>query len=175
MDFYKTAQTVRFPAGTVLVLSEAQFNARRHLLNPRVDGATLAQHPVEFKAGEIVGLGTVPLALTTQLELVAFDDDDGEMLQGSMLGWSSEQGCDSEEHDQLFDSMKEGEKIEGIIETRPDATDPGVQLQPESGDLTPTNADTCTDGLNTLQAVLVDTSASEPPAETVKPAKKQAK
>lgn len=68
-----------------------------------------------------------------------------------------------------------GESIEFTIEDRPDDNDAGVQEQPESADLAPVNVDTCTDGLNTLQAVLVDTSASEPPAETVKPAKKPAK
>jgi hypothetical protein len=68
-----------------------------------------------------------------------------------------------------------GESIELTIEQRSDDGDPGEQRQPESGDLAPINADACTDGLNTLQAVLVDKADSETPAETVKPAKKPAK
>lgn len=62
-----------------------------------------------------------------------------------------------------------GESIELTIEQRSDDGDPGEQRQPESGDLALIN------GLNTLQAVLVDKPASETPAETIKPAKKPAK
>jgi hypothetical protein len=74
MEFYKTTQTVRLSAGTILLLTVDQFNARQHLLAPKVDGLTVAKEPVEFKAGEIIGLDQVPLSLKTSLEEVEFED-----------------------------------------------------------------------------------------------------
>lgn len=116
MRFFETKEPVRLPAGTALALTPDQFRRRRHVLEPVVDGVTYALDAVVFKAGEVIGLEHVPLALKTALEPVEPASVDLEdLVEG-----------DSLTIDDSIDSASAGEKIE-----------PGVQIQPESGDLAP--------------------------------------
>ncbi len=120
MRFYRVTKTVRFPSGTVIALNMKQFNLRQHLLEPPVDGITLVREPIEFKAGEIVGLGVFPFALNTQLEPLEFDDEGDAEIFG--VGWL------------------DGEEIKGELDWRPDDDESGKQQQPESGDPAPEQA-----------------------------------
>lgn len=65
-------QTADFPAGTRLALSAAQARSRRHCLKTVGDGFFLTTAPVQFKAGEVIGLeGEPPKA---QAEAVVLKD-----------------------------------------------------------------------------------------------------
>jgi hypothetical protein len=145
MEFYQTTQTVRLPAGIILLLNAGQFNARAHLLEPKVDGLTTAKEPVEFKAGEIIGLAQVPLALKTALEPVEFEDGefgDWELTdflldesEGPVKSSTEEQSDNSDHDGQMLSELSPvgsvgGETMESVISERPDNADPGEQILP---------------------------------------------
>jgi|GEM_PF-2877518 len=139
MDFYKTLETVRLPGGTVLALTSNQIRRRQHLLDVAKYGETCcAKQAVEFKAGEVIGLEQVPLALETALEPVNL-----AMLQeGDLLSGDLEYRGEGEllTIDDSIGSAGAGEKIDATLEERPDNAEPGEQIQPESGDLAPVPA-----------------------------------
>lgn len=138
MDFYKTLETVRLPGGTVLELTPDQARRRSHLLDINEEDDLVARQSVEFKAGEIIGLEQVPLVLKAALEPVELamlkegnlpSGDLEELGEGGLLTI-----------DDSIGSAGAGEKIEATLEERPDNAEPGVQIQPESGDLAPVPA-----------------------------------
>lgn len=134
MQFFRTNETVRFPGGTVLLLNRDQYSRRQHLLEPVTDGVTCARQLVEFKAGEIIGLNQVPLALKGFLELVEFEPpaDMGELDLEDIVG-----GRFLAIDDDSIDPETAGERIESSIEQQPDHAEPGEQIQPNSDNLAP--------------------------------------
>jgi hypothetical protein len=123
MNAYRTLRPVQFAVGTVLVLSHDQAERRQHVLHELEPGVYTAKERLEFKAGEFIGLLVPPgkgdsgLALIGPLEIVDGDGSGelGNLGEGGLLTI-----------DDSIDSASAGEKIE-----------PGVQIQPESGDLAP--------------------------------------
>jgi hypothetical protein len=113
MKRYETNQTVRLPAGTVLALSPEQIRRRRHLLEPVADGMTVARQPVEFKAGEIIGLDPVPLALAAVLAPVERDD------QEDLSADQSPSAGESTQEESKEASQPEAIKDEDKPETKP--------------------------------------------------------
>jgi len=93
MEFYKTQGIVRLPGGTVIWLGDEQFAARSHVLVDHGDGAYVAQSGLEFKAGEVIGLLSVPPTLRDQLVLVETDDPKGDE------GDEGDEGADGYEGD----------------------------------------------------------------------------
>jgi len=65
-------QTADFPAGTRLALDAAQVRSRRHCLKAVGDGFYLTTAPVQFKAGEVIGLEGEPAK--AQAEAVVLKD-----------------------------------------------------------------------------------------------------
>jgi len=134
MNAYRTLRPVQFAVGTVLVLSHDQAERRQHVLHELEPGVYTAKERLEFKAGEFIGLLVPPgkgdsgLALIGPLEIVDGDGSGelGNLGEGGLLTI-----------DDSIDSASAGEKIEGTLEERPDNAEPGVQIQPESGDLAP--------------------------------------
>ncbi len=61
-------------AGMLLLLNPLQADARRHNLEPFVQGkapqVVKTRHVLEFKAGEVIGLGSVPKGFVERLEEV---------------------------------------------------------------------------------------------------------
>lgn len=197
MEFYTTLSTVRFPSGTKLALNHKQAIPRKHLLKPDVDGMVIAMEPLEFKAGETIGLVSVPLALKAQLQLLEFDDEgDAEVFGIDWLAmpeieeavdWRSDDAESGEQQPSASGDLApvpedqqqlEPSNLNPVAEDQKQSESgdpapvPEDQEQPASADLAPINADACTDGLTAARAVLVDKSASDTPAETVKRAKK---
>jgi hypothetical protein len=77
MKAYRTLRTVRLAAGTVLALSDAQAAPRQHVLYPMEPFVYTAKEPLEFKAGESIGLMTPPAKGDSGLELIgdwSFDE-----------------------------------------------------------------------------------------------------
>jgi hypothetical protein len=68
MKAYRTTRTVRLSAGTVLALAAAQAAPRAHLLYGMEPGVYTAKEPLEFKAGEVIGLMTPPAKGDSGLE-----------------------------------------------------------------------------------------------------------
>lgn len=69
MRKYIATAPVSFHPGAVLLLSEAQAATRGHALQSLGDGRYAVQSPVQFKAGEEIGVaGDVPKALQAVLE-----------------------------------------------------------------------------------------------------------
>jgi hypothetical protein len=197
MEFYQTTQTVRLPAGIILLLNAGQFNARAHLLEPKVDGFTIAKEPVEFKAGEIIGLEHVPLALKTSLEPVEFEDGEhAELFAMRMLGTDDFNESENVTDDDGGNAADAGDSTESLTGELLDISGPGYPLLPagdvieakgdvidvekttetesvidESADNGDSEAkeDACADGLGTDQTVVYDKPV------TTKPSKKQAK
>lgn len=60
MYAYRTLRPVSFPAGIVLALYLHQAAPRSHLLYEIEPGVYIAKEPVEFKAGETIGLMAEP-------------------------------------------------------------------------------------------------------------------
>jgi hypothetical protein len=78
MRHYRLVDQVTFGPGTVLGLSAAQLERRKHVrtLEP-VDGGHVAIGPVYFKAGDVVGLqGELPRALVGKALLIEGDAAD---------------------------------------------------------------------------------------------------
>lgn len=69
MKEYTITRPVFIDAGTRLALSDAQARARRGQIKEVGDGVFEATAIVNFKAGEVVGLETVPKAIAS-----AFDE-----------------------------------------------------------------------------------------------------
>jgi hypothetical protein len=70
MNAYRTTRTVRLAAGTVLALSHDQAAPRAHLLYEMAPAVYTAKEPLEFKAGETIGLMTPPAKGESGLELI---------------------------------------------------------------------------------------------------------
>lgn len=64
MDKFQIVATATFGAGARLGLSKEQAAARVHSLREVARGVYVAQQPVQFKAGEVIGLdGEIPKSL----------------------------------------------------------------------------------------------------------------
>lgn len=70
MNAYKTLTPVTFPSGTVLALDAKQAATRTHVLDDLRPGVYVAKQPLEFKAGEVIGLELPPSKGETGLELI---------------------------------------------------------------------------------------------------------
>lgn len=74
MQGYKLTKAARFGDGDVLGLSDKQIEPRAHALeivNEESGGAIVkVKAPVEFKAGEIVGLDELPKRMADAAELL---------------------------------------------------------------------------------------------------------
>lgn len=69
MKTYEARQAVTLGAGVVLKMSPTQAARRRHLLEDLGGGRHRARAPVQFKAGEVVGIeGPLPKALLGSLK-----------------------------------------------------------------------------------------------------------
>lgn len=66
---YRTTAIVILPPGSVLELGREQVAARAHLLEKR-GGKYVARDPVQFKAGELLGLASPSKSLLASLQEV---------------------------------------------------------------------------------------------------------
>ena len=80
MNLFKVKQAIRLPPGTLLALSTAQFEPRKHLVT-HVGDLHCADAPLEFKAGEIIELDNPPRDLLSKLALL--DDDLADLVPES--------------------------------------------------------------------------------------------
>ena len=78
MQNYQTQNTLRLPSGVVVGLTPEQAASRLHVLTQQADGVYIASTPLQFKAGEVIGLDAVPNGLAEQLAVVELAEQDGD-------------------------------------------------------------------------------------------------
>lgn len=66
---FRTTALVRLDPGTALELTKEQASARAHLLDKR-GSKFVALAPLEFKAGEVIGLVNPPKSLLASLQKI---------------------------------------------------------------------------------------------------------
>lgn len=60
----ETLEKIRVPAGVRLLLDDEQLDARRHMVELDEDDVALVVKPMEFKAGETLGVvGDLPIVI----------------------------------------------------------------------------------------------------------------